>query len=70
MNDWTPDALAADTAWMARLARRLIHDAAAADDLVQEAWMIALRRSPNERPGRAWQLVAVLPALFFAAVHR
>lgn len=41
--------------WLRRLARRLITDASAADDLVQETWMAAIvRPRPREAPTRAW----------------
>ncbi len=41
--------------WLARLARRLVSDAAAAEDLVQETWIAALRRPPDpDRPARPW----------------
>ncbi len=41
--------------WLTRLARRLVADAATADDLVQETWVAALRRPPDpDRPARPW----------------
>jgi RNA polymerase sigma-70 factor (ECF subfamily) len=49
------DTLLAEADWLARLARRLVRDAAAADDLVQETWLAALRagRAAPHAP-RAW----------------
>lgn len=50
-----PHALLAHAAWLRRLARSLVGDGAAADDLVQEAWVAALRRPPDaDRPLRPW----------------
>lgn len=41
--------------WVQGLARSLVHDPAAAEDLVQETWLAALRRPPmNDRPLRPW----------------
>jgi RNA polymerase sigma-70 factor (ECF subfamily) len=43
------------SAWLAALARRLVADAAAADDLVQETWVAALCNPPDpRRPSRPW----------------
>ncbi len=57
------ETLAAQTEWMRRLARRLVGDPHAADDLAQEACLAALERPPV-RVGstRAW-LVGVLKNL-------
>ena len=38
-----------------RLARRLVHDDASADDLVQETWLAALQRSSSDAPEPGWQ---------------
>jgi RNA polymerase sigma factor (sigma-70 family) len=48
MNETTLTALLAERDWLAHLARRLVTDAAAADDLIQETWLRALQ-SPPER---------------------
>ena len=41
--------------WLRALARRLVGDAATADDLVQETWIAALRNPPDpDRPVRPW----------------
>lgn len=49
--------------WLTALARRLVTDAATADDLVQDTWVAALRNPPDpERPPRPW-LAAVLRCL-------
>jgi RNA polymerase sigma factor (sigma-70 family) len=45
----------ADDGFVRGVARRLVRDAAEADDLAQDAWMEALRRRPDARPSlRAW----------------
>ncbi len=49
------DRLVEHAAWMRRLARSLVGDAALADDLVQETWHAALVNPPPEdRPLRPW----------------
>lgn len=49
------EALVERAAWMKRLARELVHDPHAADDLVQEAWVAALERPPESgTPVRRW----------------
>jgi RNA polymerase sigma-70 factor (ECF subfamily) len=54
------DALLAHAGWAHGLAARLVRDAAAADDLAQDAWVAALERPPApDRPLRRW-LAAVL----------
>lgn len=41
--------------WIARLARHLVRDQAAADDLTQDVWAAALRRPPSGgRPVQPW----------------
>jgi len=55
------DHLLQNAAWLQRLARRLVSDEARADDLVQDAWVTALSRGP-EQPSRGW-LKAVLTNL-------
>ena len=43
------------TTWLRRLAHSLVRDPAAADDLVQDAWVAALRSPPDgARPVRSW----------------
>ncbi len=50
-----PETLLAHGAWVRALARRLVRDSAEADDVVQEAWLAALRRPPREGASvRAW----------------
>ena len=49
------EGLLAHGAWARRLAHSLVGEAAAADDLVQEAWRAALERPPAlDRPVRPW----------------
>jgi RNA polymerase sigma-70 factor (ECF subfamily) len=50
-----PAELLVHAAWLQRLARSLVRDDAAAEDLVQDTWLTALRSSPSEglRP-RPW----------------
>jgi RNA polymerase sigma-70 factor (ECF subfamily) len=43
----TAEELLAHSAWLRRLALRLVHDADVADDLVQETWIAAVRRVPD-----------------------
>ena len=51
----TAEELLAHTAWLRRLALRLVGDADAADDLVQETWIAAAKRSPEARDSlRPW----------------
>lgn len=53
--DTTAQALLAHAGWLRRLALRLVGDADVADDLVQETWIAAARRSPDERESlRPW----------------
>jgi len=47
--------LLAHSRWLGRLAASLTADAAAAEDLVQDTWIVALERPPRSRAGlRAW----------------
>jgi RNA polymerase sigma-70 factor (ECF subfamily) len=51
------DALLAEMAWVQRLARSLVRDTNLADDVAQDAWLVALERPPHARSGpgrRAW----------------
>jgi RNA polymerase sigma-70 factor (ECF subfamily) len=50
----TPEALLEHLDWVRQLARSLVADQNAADDLVQEAWMSAARRPPREGNLRGW----------------
>ncbi len=53
----TPDLdnVLADAGWIRALARQLVRDGAAADDLVQETWVAALERPPRASvPFRSW----------------
>ena len=54
------DQLFAHRAWLRRLARGLVGDPHAADDLVQEVWMAAMRRPPQERRSLKGWLATVL----------
>ena len=54
------DDLAGETRRLRRLARRLLFDRGQADDVVQEAWLAALRRAPDANAGgRGWLAGAV-----------
>ncbi len=60
----TPDELEqllAQADWLKRLARGLVRDENAAEDLVQDTWVAALRRSPGASTAdlRAWLAVVV-----------
>jgi len=49
------EALLRERQWLAGLARRLVSDGAAAEDLAQETWLAAFARAPAEvRSWRAW----------------
>jgi len=51
----TIEHLLAHRTWLRALAHRLVHDDHAADDLVQDTWMAALRRPPSHEGAiRAW----------------
>lgn len=48
-------ALLGESAWMRRLALRLVRNEAEADDVLQEAWLRVLRHPPDRgRPARPW----------------
>jgi RNA polymerase sigma-70 factor (ECF subfamily) len=53
------DELLAQTAWLRRLARALVADEAAAEDLVQDTFVVAARHRPGGRPLGPW-LVRVM----------
>ncbi len=46
----------AEDDWLRRIARRLVGDADAADDLVQDAWVAALARGRRGKEARPWLL--------------
>lgn len=49
------EALLGDARWLRALSRRLVQDASAADDLLQDAWVAALEHPPADvEAGRAW----------------
>ncbi|MEM8713954.1 MAG: sigma-70 family RNA polymerase sigma factor, partial [Planctomycetota bacterium] len=49
------EALLVHSDWVRHVARTLVADAAKADDLVQESWLVALRRPPRESTNlRGW----------------
>src|SRR5262245_196098 len=51
----SPEALLAHRQWVRELARRLVADESAADDLEQQTWLAALRTPPVDRGSpRAW----------------
>lgn len=44
-----------EAGWLRRLARSMVNDSATADDLAQDAWIIASRKAPTDgRPLRPW----------------
>lgn len=50
-----------DMTWVVQVARALLHDDAAADDVAQDAWLIAAHRAPRDgRPVRPWLSRVVL----------
>jgi len=52
---WIEEELTAHSQWVRRLARSLVHDETAADDLVQDTWVAALSRPPSDRQAlRGW----------------
>lgn len=55
----TPEALLEHLDWVRRLARGLVADPNAADDLVQEAWISATRRPPHAGNLRGWLATVV-----------
>jgi RNA polymerase sigma factor (sigma-70 family) len=64
-NDELPlDDILTNTAWMRRLAQRLVADAAERDDVVQDAWLEALVHAPRAENVRPW-LAAVVRNVAF-----
>ncbi len=52
---WLEEELTAHSQWVRRLARSLVHDETAAEDLVQDTWVAALSRPPADRRAlRGW----------------
>lgn len=60
------DDLCADDRWLRQLARLIVGDGADADDLVQDAWNVALRQPESVARTRSW-LAGILRRL---AMHR
>ncbi|MEW6745696.1 MAG: sigma-70 family RNA polymerase sigma factor [Planctomycetota bacterium] len=57
MDDHPPlqlETLLAESAWVRRLAQSLVLGRGEADDVVQQAWLNALRRPPRQGSARAW----------------
>lgn len=50
----SPEELLAQASWLRRLAQSLVAGEDAAEDLVQETWLAALRRPPRAGPARPW----------------
>lgn len=51
----TSEQLLAEMGWVRQLARALIKDAAVADDVAQDTWLIAMERQPHtDQPLRPW----------------
>ena len=49
------DELMAEMGWVRRLARGLLRDSAAANDIAQDAWLVASEHAPeDDRPLRPW----------------
>lgn len=46
--------LTAEMAWIRRLARALVRDESAADDIAQDTWLAAAGNVPDDRPLRPW----------------
>jgi RNA polymerase sigma factor (sigma-70 family) len=53
-DEWRVKDVLAQSAWVRRLARRLVVDAADQDDVVQDAWIEALRHGGRARALRPW----------------
>ncbi|HEY4175764.1 MAG TPA: sigma-70 family RNA polymerase sigma factor [Kofleriaceae bacterium] len=51
----TSEQLMAEMAWVRQLARALLKDASVADDIAQDAWLVATEKQPDsDRPLRPW----------------
>ena len=46
--------LMSEMGWVRRLAQSLLRDPSEADDVAQEAWLVAHEQSPDDRPLRPW----------------
>jgi len=58
------DELMAEIGWVRRLARALVRDPAVADDVAQDAWLLATQHPPSDaRPLRPWLRRVVLNAV-------
>ena len=53
-SDLTLDEVLAQTVWLRRLAHHLVRDEAERDDVVQEAWIEALKKNTRPRAVRPW----------------
>lgn len=53
-SDLTLEEVLAQTVWLRRLAHHLVRDEAERDDVVQEAWLEALKKSSRPRALRPW----------------
>ncbi len=66
----TADDMVAHGAWLRALARSLLTDRAAADDMVHETWVAALRSPPErDRPLRPWLAEVLRNFVFMRARH-
>src|SRR6478672_11060739 len=56
----TSEQLMVEMGWVRRLAQALLHDDSAADDVTQEAWLVAASKRPDEqRALRPWLATVV-----------
>lgn len=67
------DELMDEIGWVRRLARALVKDAAVADDVAQDAWLLAMRHPPADaRPLRPWlkRVVLNVARMRYRTAHR
>ncbi len=64
------DELAAHAHWVRRLAQSLVHDETTAEDLVQDTWVAALRRPPDDRRALKSWLARVVRTLAWKRQRR